>query len=383
MNTFRITRSLALTVFSAIFFILLTFVTSALAQEAPTSTDVTVSETPTTSTSTDETQIDVITTDAFIAPTVISEVATDTITQPEITPLLNEDATPVTTLETPIEATASTPELTTDKDDYHPGETATIFGRFFAPLTNFVLKIFGSDEKEQNYTETEETVESDADGSFSFSYLLDSLYRPFYEVVVSTLGGEEVSETWFRDSSIGTYDQCSNDLGVGYSSGDTGCRWTQGNLNAQNSTYFEGDSTVQRLWLEGYAPGSTHTVTFKYGTTKGGHHAYDYLTTWNASENWVTVADLCQDIANCTTVSTSTLDIPQDPNVPNVGDPNGIEPTASGTRMFTMKGGTLVSASTPTKVSGSYVGDSETIITVTFTAGATGTPMCPTTKVQG
>ena len=371
MNTFRITRSLALIVFSAVFYILLTFVTSALAQEAPTSTDVTVSETSITSTSTDETQIDVITTDAFIAPTVISEVATDTITQPEITPLLNEDATPVTTLETPIEATASTPELSTDKDDYHPGETATIFGRFFAPLTNFVLKIFGSDENNQNYTETEEVVETDETGFFTFDYLLDSLYRPFYEVVVSTLTGDKVAETWFRDGAVDAYDQCSNDLGTGYTTGDTGCRWINGAINSANSTYYEGDSTVQRVSLKGFAPSSSHTVTFTYGTTKAAKHAYDFLTTWNASENPITLADRCDGITGCTSATDATSTIPVDSNA------EGLD-VAFGSRLMTIRGGTISSVSVPALVSGSYGGgDSETSITVSFTVPASG-PMCST-----
>ena len=56
---------------------------------------------------------------------------------------------------------------------------------------------------------------------------------------------------------------------------------------------MEGDATPQRLWLNDLAPGSTHTVTFQYGTTKGGNHAYDYLTTFNKSETWITDADRC------------------------------------------------------------------------------------------
>lgn len=43
---------------------------------------------------------------------------------------------------------------------------------------------------------------------------------------------------------VGTYDQCSNDQGTGYTSGDTGCRWINGNLQQSNSLYNEGDATV-------------------------------------------------------------------------------------------------------------------------------------------
>ncbi len=293
---------------------------------------------------------------------VTEESATDTVDEevPEVTPA-------VTT------ATVSGPAatLSTDKDDYHPGTTATIFGSFFTPLQNFVLKIFGSDENDQNYTEQTATVVTDEDGAFSFKYLLDALYRPFYNMVVSTPEGDEVASSYFRDSSIGTYDQCSNDLGVGYTTGDLGCRWTNGNIQVNNSKYFEGDSTVQRLWIEGYAPGSSHTVTFKYGTTKAGKHAYDYLTTWDASENWVTLADRCQDITGCATAAESQTVMQNDPNTTDT-----IEPAAAG-RKFTIRGGTIASSTVPTIVSGTYAGDSETSVTVNFTVASAG-DMCST-----
>jgi hypothetical protein len=175
--------------------------------------------------------------------------------------------------------------------------------------------------------------------------------------------------------SIGTYDQCSNDDGDGYATGDTGCRWINGNLNANNSTYFEGDSTVQRLWLTGFAPGSSHTVKLKYGTTKSGKHAYDFLTTWDWSEDWVTVDDRCQDITGCTTTAETKLAIPVDPNA--LGYDAFIDLISP--RNFVMRGGTLNSATIPTTVSGDYTGDSETVITVSFTVAPSGA-MCTTAQ---
>ncbi len=172
-------------------------------------------------------------------------------------------------------------------------------------------------------------------------------------------------------ASIGTYDQCSQDDGDGYASGDTGCRWINGNLNSNNSTYFEGDSTVQRMWIKDYAPGTTHTVTFRYGTTKAGTHAYDYLTNWNASEPWISDADRCDGIVGCETVAETTLAMQDDPNASDVVEP------AAATRLFTARGGTLNSVTAPTIVSGSYLGDSETEITVSFTLANAG-DMCIT-----
>jgi Prealbumin-like fold domain len=270
---------------------------------------------------------------------------------------------------------AAAPEVWSEKEDYRPGETATIFGRFFSPLSTFMIKVFGSDENEQNYTETEAEVATDDQGSFSFAYLLDSLYRPFYEVVVSTFSGEKVAETWFRDLAVGAYDQCSNDDGEGYSTGNTLCRWVTGNLVASNSTYTEGDATVQRVWLEGLNTGSEHSITLKYGTTKGGKHAYDFLTNWDWSESY---ADICEGITNCTgtNVPIDLFPIPVDPNA------GGFD---AAVRNMTLYGGEITSITTPTKVSGNYTGDSETSITVNFTVDPAdnGDDMCVTGKVQG
>lgn len=195
---------------------------------------------------------------------------------------------------------------------------------------------------------------------------------------VSTLAGEDVASTWFRDGAVTVYDQCGNDDGDGYSTGDTGCRWEQGNLVSSKATYYEGDATVQRAAFSGFATGTPHTVTIKYGTTKAGKHAYDFLTNWDWSEDWITLADLCQGITNCTgsSVASTTFAIPQDTNA------GGKD---SAVRNITMRGGTITGISAPALVSGSYAGDGETAITVTFTVDSVddANDMCTTTKVQG
>ncbi|MCC7164114.1 MAG: hypothetical protein IT331_16590 [Anaerolineae bacterium] len=171
--------------------------------------------------------------------------------------------------------------------------------------------------------------------------------------------------------AIGAYDQCANDKGVGYASGDTGCRWINGNLNSNNSAYQEGDATVQRLWLNDFVPDSTHTITLSYGTTKGGKHAYDFLTTWNLSESWITLDDRCQDITGCTTAAEDVFSISDDPNVPAAY-------FVPASRQFVMRGGDLTAATTPTIFSGTYTSDSETRITISFTVGPSNGSLCET-----
>ena len=80
-------------------------------------------------------------------------------------------------------------------------------------------------------------------------------------------------------------DQCANNFGAGYpaTNSDPGCQWVKGNLNEgnannPNATYNEGDSTIQRIALDGLVSGQTYTLIFTYDTTKSSKHAYDYLT---------------------------------------------------------------------------------------------------------
>src|SRR6266542_3181268 len=59
-----------------------------------------------------------------------------------------------------------------------------------------------------------------------------------------------VSTAWGASGpnpGVDLYSQCSNDQGTGYSSGDIGCRWINGDLQHSNSLYHESEATPQRL----------------------------------------------------------------------------------------------------------------------------------------
>ena len=270
-------------------------------------------------------------------------------------------------------ATSSTsgPTITSDKADYQPGETVTLTGAGWA--AGEVVHIVVNDTINQSWQHTKD-VTADTGGNITDVFDLPAYFISDYDV---TATGPSGTATWtFTDLSIGLYDQCSNDLGLGYGPVDTGCRWTNGNLQSNNSLYREGEATVQRLWLTDLLPGSQHSVTLKYGTTKGGKHAYDYLTTWNYSENWITDADLCQDMdangnaagGECTLWGADDPEpIPVDPNPAFTNEtPDVVQPAG---RNFTMRNGTMGTPTTPVVVSGTYAGDSETVITVPFTVG--------------
>ncbi|HLO30005.1 MAG TPA: Ig-like domain repeat protein, partial [Anaerolineales bacterium] len=324
-------------------------------------------------------------------------VPTDTVTAtepptaaPTDTPLPTDTALPPTDTPTneptatePSTATATTaptdtptaivpPTITSDKADYAPGELVTLTGQNWQGDTTVTITVV--DAVPTVYHDTDQ-VQVQPDGTISDSFNLPTTFVDRYFVTAKGVQTGRTATTTFTDLSIGTYDQCSNDTGTGYTSGDTGCRWINGNLQSSNSHYAEGDATVQRLWLTDLAPGSSHTIVFDYGTTKGGKHAYDFLTTWNWSESWITDADRCQDITGCTGASDTFTNIPNDPNVPDTFEPN-----TPGSRQFVMRGGTLTGAAfaAPIPFTGSYASDSDTRISITFTVSPGSGAMCTT-----
>ena len=261
--------------------------------------------------------------------------------------------------------------VSTDQADYQPGETVIVSGAGWASGEAVHIRVEDDGGFAWSYDSSPDPV-ADVNGNFQFSFQLPNYFVANYRLTATgPISG--TATTTFTDLAIGTYDQCSNDDGDGYATGDTGCRWINGNLQKTNSTLFEGDSTVQRLWLTGLAPNSVQNLTLEYGTTRGGAHAYDFLTTWDQSEGWIDEADRCQDITGCTSAIDTTTAIPNDPEVPDLFE------NAVGARNFVMRGGNLQSSTAPSLFSGSYAGNSETRITVTFTTGPADGPLCPTT----
>src|SRR5687767_10849975 len=58
--------------------------------------------------------------------------------------------------------------------------------------------------------------------------------------------------------------------------------WINGILNPNNSEYFEGVSTLQRVFLDAIPAtgGNNHTLLFSHQAVKGTARAYDFLTSW-------------------------------------------------------------------------------------------------------
>jgi len=292
----------------------------------------------------------------------------------------------------------------TDKPDYLPGMIVRIGGNGFAPNEQVRLEVdhivaagFSSKlaidslvvhDGHDPFYET-----ADSEGNIQAEWLVqeDSLNQSLILTAVGMSSGLQASTT-FTDAGnpVAAYSQCANDDGDGFAGGnDLGCKWINGNLQKNVATYAEGEATVQRVWLDGFSKSNTttHTITFKYGTTKQGTHAYDFLTSWYWSEDWITPSDLCQaptgpstnTIAGCETAVANESDFFQmgnDSNVPDIGTLNGIEPNNTDDRRFQMAGGDIISVSAPQIATGTYAGDSETTVTVTFKVPTTASAMC-------
>lgn len=153
-------------------------------------------------------------------------------------------------------------------------------------------------------------------------------------------------------------DQCANDT--------TPCNWQNGNLNPSNSSYAEGDVVPFRLAIEGLASGE-HTIHLNYDFTEGGHKAYDFLATYNATET----VDLCGAGGGgvsslCPTLTTaSTMSFPSDAALVDGLAVSGAESHAGLGRVLKLYGGTITGITAPAH-SGSSSGNSKVDVEVTF-----------------
>ena len=84
--------------------------------------------------------------------------------------------------------------------------------------------------------------------------------------------------------SIGaSIDQCAN--GESGIADCTGAAWINGNLNENKSLYKGGDFVPFRAQITNLTGGSTYTLRIGYDAVEGGLHAYDYLGSYDATEN--------------------------------------------------------------------------------------------------
>jgi hypothetical protein len=162
----------------------------------------------------------------------------------------------------------------------------------------------------------------------------------------------------YADSVNVDLDQCANDT--------TPCTWQNGNLHPGNSSYAEGDVVPFRLAIEGLEPGE-HTIHLNYDFTEGGHKAYDFLATYNATET----VDLCGAGGGgvsslCPTLpAASSMGFPSDTETVDGLPVSGAESHAALGRVLKLYGGTITDIATPDH-SGPSNHNSKADIVVTF-----------------
>ena len=148
-----------------------------------------------------------------------------------------------------------------------------------------------------------------------------------------------------------------------------GASWVNGNLNATQAHYMEGESVPYRLMFQNMDTAITHTLTLEFDSTAGGHHSLDYLTSFDRTE---LNAEPCSGITGCDPLVHSHIDIPIDPEV--TAGQDGILGTTDdivqAPGQFALFGGTITGITGYT-VTGSPVGNSSTSLTVTFTTTLT------------
>jgi uncharacterized repeat protein (TIGR01451 family) len=146
--------------------------------------------------------------------------------------------------------------------------------------------------------------------------------------------------------------------------------WQNGDLNGNNSAYGEGDVVPFRLAIEGLSAGQ-HTIHLNYDFLTGGSEAYDFLATWNVTENPNKCADPSAGGASShcpnSLGAADTHAFPGDPFSPAVSPGltvNGAMAFSGVPRNLTMYGGTVNSITVPAHASGK--GD----MVVTFTTSS-------------
>jgi hypothetical protein len=90
--------------------------------------------------------------------------------------------------------------LTTDKTDYAPGETATIYGSLFDALQNVVLSIVGQNNDGSTAVTNSWNVQADDQGAFTTRYTLPITFVPLYLVAANGEDGTVLARTTFTDT---------------------------------------------------------------------------------------------------------------------------------------------------------------------------------------
>jgi len=149
--------------------------------------------------------------------------------------------------------------------------------------------------------------------------------------------------------------------------------WVNGQLGSNKAHYREGESVPYRSVITGLTNGATYNLTIEYDTTKGGKAAFDYLTSYDRTENGTGFsagqANPCGDVfAGCSpTAPDDAKPIPSPDSQVVPPNPPGQIPG-----QIDIWGGAITSVGFDGNLVGSLAGDSSRFIKVVFVAGPSG-----------
>ncbi|MEE9443619.1 MAG: T9SS type A sorting domain-containing protein [candidate division Zixibacteria bacterium] len=209
------------------------------------------------------------------------------------------------TLLTVFSANVFAAEIFTHESEYPPGNDAVIEGVFWASekVTLVVTHLDGTPltgpggdpwEVDASYDDANSAPEKES-GSFVTYWNVDWDYAGD-ELLVTATGNESgaIATTVFLTPNV-NLDQLQNGTTT------SNAEWANGNINGSNSCYSEGRSVAYRYFIKELDADSEHFFTIQMEWTKGGIHALDYLTDYDATET--TALDSVGGA--CGTISTS------------------------------------------------------------------------------
>ena len=261
------------------------------------------------------------------------------------------DLSGVTGLKTGVDGSGT---ITTNQSDYSPTSLVLITGSGFIANKTYTIEIVSTDAPPVNFTDQ---VKADNSGNISYAYQLDGNYRPNYTAYIKD-GSVTVATTTFTDgpkppSPSASLDQYGNAAPAG---------WQNGDLNANQATYREGDSVPYRIIFGDLdsSGATTYTVTIGWQYLNSSKHALDYLTSFDRTVS----PNPCDGVAGCSGYTTTTFLVPVDPTLSTSCGFTGSQ-VAGNLKIY---GGTITSVSSYSQGSTCMTGNQDNTISVSFTA---------------
>src|SRR5258707_13288188 len=168
--------------------------------------------------------------------------------------------------------------LSTDQLDYGLGSTAFITGNGFTAGETVQVQVLHTDGTPNNAPDHDPwLVVADDSGNFLTEWCVCQIddVGSTLQVTATGLTSTLTADATFTDSPIGIdFSQYVNG-----NAGTNDSSWVGGAINGNKAFYAEGMCVPQRLILTGLA-GTNHVLSFQVLASKGGFHAYDFLTSW-------------------------------------------------------------------------------------------------------